>query len=211
VLQLDVWSDVVCPWCYLGKRRLAAGLAKAGVEAEITWHAFELSPELPPEGKSLEEHWGKRFGMDRLREMDAQMTELGKPDGIDFHFERRTRAPNTQLAHRAIRLAHHVGGTPLQDKVVEACFHANFVDGVDIADRDALLAALAPTGVDLEMLRARLDEPELIEAVIKDEELAAKIGISGVPFFIADGKLAMNGAQSVDTFAQFLTEAAAAV
>jgi predicted DsbA family dithiol-disulfide isomerase len=209
VLQVDVWSDVVCPWCYLGKRRLAAALVKGNITAEVTWHAFELSPELPPEGKSLEEHWGKRFGMDRLREMDAKMAELGKADGIDFHFEKRTRAANSGLAHRAIRLAHHLAGTAMQDKVVEACFEANFVDGVDISDREALLGAIAPTGIDIATVRARLDEPELLDAVLEDEQLAGKIGITGVPCFIADGKLAMSGAQSVDAFVQFLTEAAA--
>jgi predicted DsbA family dithiol-disulfide isomerase len=207
VLQLDVWSDVVCPWCYLGKRRLAAGLAKAGVTAEIAWHAFELSPELPPAGLPLEEHWGKRFGMDRMRQMDAKMTELGKADGIDFHFERRTRAANTRLAHRIIRIAHDLGGAALQDQVVEACFHANFVDGVDISDREALLAALAATSLDIAALRARLDDAEIEKAVLADEHLAHEIGISGVPFFIANGKLAVSGAQPVEVFANFVRDA----
>jgi predicted DsbA family dithiol-disulfide isomerase len=139
--------------------------------------------------------------------MHAHITELGKVDGITFDFDRRKRLANTRLAHRAIRIAHALGGTELQGKVVEACFRANFTDGVDVSDRNALLAALAETGVDMEQLRLRLMDTDATAEVIADEKLAADIGIDGVPFFIAEGKLAMSGAQAPEAFSGFLAEA----
>jgi predicted DsbA family dithiol-disulfide isomerase len=208
VLQLDVWSDIACPWCYLGKRRLEAAIAESGKPTEVTWHAYELSPELPPEGMLISEHLGKRFGLDNLRAMDAQMTEYGKADGIEFHFERRRRSANTRLAHRAIRIAHAMGGTELQGTVVEACFKANFTDGVDVSNLEELLTALTPTGIDIAELRLRLTAEDALAEVIADEKLAGELGIDGVPFFIAEGKLALGGAQSPEIFAGFLVEAA---
>lgn len=208
MLQLDVWSDVACPWCFLGKRRLEAAITAFGSPVEVTWHAYELAPDLPREGVEIDEWLGKRYSKEKLDEMHTHMTELGKVDNIDFQFDRRKRLANTRLAHRAIRIAHALGGTPLQSKVVEACFRANFTDGVDIGDRTALLAALADTGVDLEQLKLRLMDTDATAEVIADEKLASEIGIDGVPFFIADGKLAMSGAQTPEAFAGFLAEAA---
>jgi predicted DsbA family dithiol-disulfide isomerase len=206
-MRIDVWSDIACPWCYVGKRRLSAAFAATGAEADVTWHAFELSPELPAAGLPIEEHYGKRFGMERLRRMDAQMTELGAQDGITFRFDLRTRAANTFLAHRAIRIAREMGGASLQDAVVEACFRANFSDGVDVSDRDALLGALAKTAIDVDALRTRLAGDDAREDVLDDEKTARKMGINGVPFFVAGGKLAMSGAQPVEAFAGFLAKA----
>jgi len=207
VLQLDVWSDVACPWCFLGKRRLASALAASGVQAEVVWHAFELAPDLPAAGLPIEEWLGKKFPKPQLDQMHARMTEMGKEAGVDFQFDKRTRAANTRLAHRAIRIAHELGGAELQGKVVEACFAANFTHGVDIGDREALIAALAPTGIDTEVLRAKLTGDHGVQEVVEDEQLAARIGITGVPFFIAAGKLAMSGAQPPDVFASFLAKA----
>lgn len=179
----------------------------SGTPAEITWHAFELTPELPREGLPIEEWLGKSYSKEKVDEMHAHLTELGTADGIEFRFERRTRYANTRLAHRAIRIAHALGGTELQGKVVEACFRANFTDGVDVSDRNALLGAVADTGVDLEELRLRLMDTDATAEVIADEKLAGEIGIDGVPFFIAEGKLAMNGAQEQEVFAGFLAQA----
>lgn len=208
MLQLDVWSDVACPWCFLGKRRLEAAIAATGSPVDVTWHAFELAPDLPREGVLADTWLAKLHPKDKIDEMHAHITELGKVDGIDFQFDRRKRLANTRLAHRAIRIAHALGGTELQGKVVEACFRANFTDGIDIGDRTALLAALTDTGIDLEQLKLRLMDTDATAEVIADEKLATEIGIDGVPFFIADGKLAMSGAQSPEAFAGFLTEAA---
>ncbi len=208
MLQLDIWSDIACPWCYLGKRRLEVAIQKAGVAVEITWHAFELAPDLPREGVPIEAWLGKRHSKEELDTMHAHMTELGKVESIEFKFDLRTRLANTRLAHRAIRISHAMGGTELQGKVVEACFRANFTDGIDVGDRTALLAALASTGVDNEELRLRLMDTDANDEVIADEKLAHELGVEGVPFFIADGKLAMSGAQSPEAFAGFLAEAA---
>ena len=206
-MQIDVWSDVACPWCYLGKRRLAGALASSGLQAEVIWHAFELAPELPPAGLPIDDWLGKRYPKPQLDQMHARMTAMGKDAGIDFQFDKRTRAANTRLAHRAIAIARELGGAALQNAVVEACFHANFTAGVDIANRDALIDALAPTGIDTESLRTKLSGTDALETVLEDERVAARIGITGVPFFIARGKLAMSGAQAPDVFAGFLAKA----
>jgi predicted DsbA family dithiol-disulfide isomerase len=208
VIEIDVWSDIACPWCYLGKRRLAAGLAAAGAEAQVTWHAFELQPDMPPDGMPSHEFYDKKFGASgRWASTFAKMTALGAADGITFAFEKMQRAPSTRLAHRAIRIAHALEGPAAQDAVVEACFRAHFTDGVDISNREALLAALAGTPIDQGALRERLGWDESLDAVLADEEAACKIGISGVPFFVAQGKLAMSGAQPADVFAGFLEQA----
>jgi predicted DsbA family dithiol-disulfide isomerase len=208
VIEIDVWSDIACPWCYLGKRRLATGLAASGAPAQVTWHAFELQPDMPPDGMPSHEFYDKKFGAaGRWASTFAKMTALGAADGITFAFEKMQRAPNTRLAHRAIRIAHALEGPAAQDAVVEACFRAHFTDGVDISNREALLAALAGTPIDQGALRERLGWDESLDAVLADEEAAGKIGISGVPFFVAQGKLAMSGAQPADVFAGFLEQA----
>lgn len=208
MVSLDIWSDIACPWCFVGKRRLAAVLRDRGIEADITWHAFELQPDMPPAGQPAREFYGRKFGEQRLAQMWEQMTKLAAQDGITMAFDKQQRAPNTRMAHQAIRIARELGGAALQDKVVDACFEAHFTNGVDISDRDALLAALAPTGIDIETLRTRLSGNDALDDVITDEKLANEIGISGVPFFIANGKLAMSGAQPPDVFASFLAKAA---
>lgn len=175
------------------------------------WHAFELAPDLPPEGALVETYLGKRFSKAQIDQMHARMTAMGKADDIDFQFDKRTRMANTRMGHRAIRIAHDLGGAALQDKVVEACFRANFTDGVDLSNREALLGALAPTGIDIEVLRTRLTGNDALSEVIADEEAAKRMGISGVPTFIAGGKLAMSGAQPADVFRDFLAQARSAV
>lgn len=207
MLQLDVWSDVACPWCYLGKHRLATALAASKTEADVSWHAFELAPALPAAGVPIADWLGKRYPKAQLDAMHARMTDMGKADGIDFQFDKRTRMANTRLAHRAIVAARELGGAVLQDKVVEACFHANFTDGIDIANRDLLVNALASTGIDLEALRTKLDDAATLRTVVEDEATASKIGITGVPFFIGAEKLAMSGAQPLDVFETFLGKA----
>lgn len=180
----------------------------SGTPAEITWHAFELTPELPREGLPIEDWLGKNISKEKVDEMHAHLTELGKADGVEFQFDKRTRFANTRLAHRAIRIAHALGGTEMQGKVVEACFRANFTEGIDVSDRNALLAALATTGINVDDLRLRLMDTDALAEVIADEKLAGEIGVDGVPFFIAEGKLAMSGAQAPEAFAGFLAEAA---
>jgi predicted DsbA family dithiol-disulfide isomerase len=208
VIEIDVWSDIACPWCYLGKRRLAAGLAATGVDAQVTWHAFELQPDMPSDGLPSHAFYDKKFGAPgRWAATFPKMTALGAADGVTFAFEAMLRAPNTRLAHRAIRIAHALEGSAAQDAVVEACFRAHFTDGVDISNREALLAALAGTPVDPAALAERLDWDESLDAVLADQQVAAKIGISGVPFFVAQGKLAMSGAQPANVFAGFLEQA----
>ncbi len=208
VLSLDVWSDIACPWCYLGKHRLAAAVKRAGLTADITWHAFELQPDMPPAGLPAREFYDKKFGAPgRWASTWSRMAQMGAAEGITFAFEKMQRAPSTRLAHRAIRIARELGGADAQDAVVEACFRAHFTDGVNVSDREALLSALASTPLDQAMLRERLSGDAALEDVLADEQEASELGISGVPFFVAQGKLAMSGAQAPNIFDGFLAQA----
>lgn len=208
VLSLDVWSDIACPWCYLGKHRLAAAVTRAGLTADITWHAFELQPDMPPAGLPAREFYDKKFGSPgRWASTWSRMAAMGEAEGFTFAFEKMQRAPSTRLAHRAIRIARELGGAAAQDAVVEACFRAHFTDGVDVSDRDALLGALASTLIDPAVLRDRLAGDDALAEVIADEREAAELGISGVPFFVAQRKLAMSGAQPPNIFDGFLAQA----
>lgn len=203
-----MWSDIACPWCYLGKRRLESALKKAGIEAEVEWHAFELDPTIPAEGLPSDAYYAKKFGGPGKWEGTWQrMSTFGRADGISFAFERLERAPNTRLAHRAIRIARDLGGAGAQDAAVEACFKAHFTDGVNVSDRDALLGVLAGVPVDQDQLRAQLATDAGLAHVVADERAAAQLGVTGVPLFVAAGKLALSGAQPADVFAAYLAEA----
>lgn len=204
-MRVDVWSDVACPWCFLGKRRLAAALAATGIDADVHWRAFELAPDLPPDGVDLEAFFRARYGgIEAIRPAQARLAALGREVGIDFAFERQTRAANTRLAHRAIQLARDLGGAALQDQVVEACFRGNFEEGLDLSDRDALVARLG-----VPALAAPLAEGDGEDAVAYDEALAARLQIRGVPYFLADERLGLSGAQAADVFVAFLERARA--
>ncbi|HEY8584342.1 MAG TPA: DsbA family oxidoreductase [Capillimicrobium sp.] len=183
-ITLDVWSDLVCPWCFIGKRRLEAALAEEPPGAvEVRWHAFQLQPDIPPEGVDAEPYFRAKFGSDeQIAEMRRRVSGIAAGDGLDLNFAAQRRAPNTLLAHRAVKLA------PDQDAAIEALFKAHFTDGEDIGDRDTVLR-LVP-GVD----PAALDRGDGAEAVANDLEAAAEIGVGGVPFFVAAGRVALSGA-----------------
>lgn len=203
-LALDVFSDIACPWCFIGKRRLAKALAEEPRDVSITWRAFELQPDLPAEGVEMLPFYAKKFGGEaRAKALFAQVSQVAAEEGLRFDFSKMTRAPNTRLAHRAIRIAAESGH---QSAVVEACFQGHFEEGVNVSSLDALLDLFRAKAIplDLDALRARLSRGDALQDVIADEREAGDIGVRGVPFFLADRRVALSGAQSPATFRSFL-------
>ncbi len=201
---VDVVSDVVCPWCYLGKRRLEGALAKAG-GAQVRWRPYQLDPTLPPEGLDRAAYMAAKFpDPSRLREAHERLTALGKPVGIAFDFAAIRRSPNTLRAHRLIRFASEAGAG---DAIVERLFADYFERGRDIGDLAVLEAAARDCGLD--EIGSRLASEEGAAQVREEIEQARRIGVEGVPFFIFAGKLAVSGAQSEDVLAQAIAKATA--
>jgi predicted DsbA family dithiol-disulfide isomerase len=196
MLTIDVISDVICPWCFIGKRRLEKALA--GRPATVRWHPFQLNPNMPREGVDRKTYRVQKFGSwERSRELDAQVAAAGLGEGLAFHFDRMARTPNTLDAHRIIWLAGEKG---VQDAVVEALFRAYFTDGLDLADRSTLARVAAEAGLDREEIDGLLAGDEGLAAVRAGEEQARRLGVSGVPFFVVNGRVALSGAQPPEQF-----------
>lgn len=209
-IELEVFADVVCPWCYIGKVRLERALSQPDAPAAtVRWRAFELQPALPPEGVEARPFYNRKFGGEaRVAQLFAHVTAVARKDGITLDFERMSRAPNSRLAHRAIQLAQAQGQG---DAAVTACFRAHFEEGADLASLDALIAAFERHALplDLAALRDRLARGDGASQVLADEDEARAVGVSGVPFFIANRKLAVSGAQPPEILRDLLAEAAA--
>jgi predicted DsbA family dithiol-disulfide isomerase len=194
VLELDVFSDVVCPFCFIGRRRLQQALAEEPEgEIEVRWRAFQLHPELPPEGAGHRELLVSKFGSgEAVDAAHERIAEMGREAGIAFDFASVERAPNTFLAHRAIALAAREGRA---DAAVEACFTGHFERGVDVGDAAQLVPLLvAEAGLDADVLWAALDAGEGAQEVEADLVLAQQAGIHAVPCFIAGRRVALSGA-----------------
>jgi len=203
-LVVDVVSDVVCPWCYLGKRRLESAMAKAdGVE--VRWRPYQLDPTIPAQGRDRAAYMAAKFpDASRLRDVQERLTALGAEVGIAFDFAAIKRSPNTLAAHRLIRFATEAGAG---DAMAERLFADYFEHARDIGDRAVLEAAASDIG--LTGIGPRLASDEGAKEVQAEIEQARRIGVEGVPFFIFAGKWAVSGAQSEDVFAQALAQAAA--
>jgi predicted DsbA family dithiol-disulfide isomerase len=194
-LKIDLFSDMVCPWCRIGKKNMedaiAAWQAEAGETVTVQYHAFQLDPSLPPEGKPFREAMeAKMGGAARLEPMLQRVTEAAANVGITLRFDNITRMPNTFLAHRITALL----PDDRRQVWVDAVMKAYFEDGRDIALTDTLLELAAEAGLDADNLRSRLDAGEGESEVRQDMETAQKLGITGVPFFIINGQYALSGA-----------------
>ncbi|MCZ8131162.1 MAG: DsbA family oxidoreductase [Steroidobacteraceae bacterium] len=192
---IDVWSDTVCPWCYLGERRLAQALAaRPGAISAVRWQPFELNPDLPEGGEDRRTYLRRKFGdPDRFRDAQARLLELGRAAGIDYRFDAIARMPNTRAAHALARSAGERQGA-----VVEALFRAYFTEGGDVGDPAVLVEIAAAAGLDAGTVRAQLAAREGYAAIEEQERRAHAMGISGVPFFVLAGRWAVSGAQEVD-------------
>ena len=205
---IDVISDVVCPWCYVGKKRLDAALAvRPAIKAEIRWRPYQLDPSIPPEGIDRQDYLLRKFGdPQQIVAMHQRITAQGLEDGIAFNFVGIDRSPNTFDAHRLIRWASEVG---LADEVVESLFEAYFIDGRDIGDHGVLLDIADRAGMRRDGVAKLLESTEAREEVTIEILQAQQMGIQGVPCFIFASKVAVQGAHPVETLVQALDEALA--
>ncbi len=209
-LRVDVWSDVACPWCYVGKRKLESALPMFphAAEVDVVWHAFELDPSAPrsqPDGVSMTARLAKKYGKS-VREAEAMvqhMVDVAKTDGLDFRFD-RIKPGNTFDAHRLIHLGKVRGK---QDAVKERLMRAYFTEGEAVGDTGVLLHLGASAGLEADEVAALLAS-DLYAAEVREQEAeAAEIGIRGVPFFVFGEKYAVSGAQPKDALLSVLTKA----
>lgn len=196
LLPITIYSDVICPWCYVGKRRLEAALTAPGMPRQpaITWRPFELNPDMPEDGMERAAYRAAKFGPERSLQLDQQMAETGREVGIAFAFDRMRRTPNTRLAHRLIWQAERQG-LELQNALVNQLFKAYFENGRDIGRRDVLLDLAMLAGLEAAGARAALEDDDSLEAVLDREDEGLRMGIRGVPYFILIDKYAISGAQ----------------
>ena len=201
-ISIDVVSDAVCPWCFVGKRNLEAALASLGdAKVEVRWRPFQLDATIPQGGMSRKEYLTRKFGPDGYGKMNQRLIDMGKERGIAFAFDRIERSPNTLDAHRVIRWAQSSGK---QDALVERLFKLYFEEGRDIGDRELLADTAAEVGLDRAQVRAMLETETDKDAVQEEIATAQRLGVSGVPFFIFGGKYALSGAQPPQAIAQVI-------
>jgi predicted DsbA family dithiol-disulfide isomerase len=206
-MQIDIVSDTVCPWCFIGKRRLErAFLLRPDMQFNIHWRAYRLDPSVPAEGLDRKAYMKAKFGDNPNRQAMADALQAaGRSEDIAFNFDAIARTPNTLDSHRVIRWA---GGAGLQNDVVERLFTAYFEDGRDIGNRDVLVEIASDVGMDSALVADLLGQGEDRELIEREDALAHRMGISGVPTFIFENKYLVSGAQDAETLAQVMDKVA---
>ena len=211
-MQIDIISDAVCPWCFIGKRNLENALDQlasrhpATEAPQVRWHPFQLNPSLASGGVPRGEYTSSKFGgAERAREVYQRVADAGAAAGIEFHFDEIKVQPNTIDAHQLILLA---GQIDAQDGVVESMFKGFFLEGRNLADRQTLLDLAQRGGLPRSDAERCLEQQLLRKTVEEQDEHARKLGVEGVPFFIFDHKLAVSGAQPPEVLVQAMSEAA---
>jgi predicted DsbA family dithiol-disulfide isomerase len=192
-MKIDVYSDTICPWCFIGKRRLERALAeRPQPEFTLTWRPFQLNPEMPAAGMDRRRYLELKFGGPAgAREVYEQVRQAGQSEGIDFAFDAIERTPNTLNSHRLVRYA---GAAGKQDQVVQVLFDSYFLEARDLGDRQVLVAAAETAGLDPAEARAYLESDQDAEAVLAEDAQARRIGIQGVPTYILNDKYVLSGA-----------------
>jgi predicted DsbA family dithiol-disulfide isomerase len=200
-VSVDIVSDTICPWCFIGKRRFEAALARRPeVEVAVSWRTFQLNPDMPPEGMDRREYVAQKWGDPaRAEGVYDNIRAAGAGENIAFDFPAIRRTPNTVDSHRLIRLAGSVG---LQDRVVERLFSGFFSEGVDIGDRDSLLRLASDAGMDRELVDVMFADEDSADAVRQEDAAARAMGVNAVPCFIFARKYVIFGAQEADSFLQ---------
>ena len=212
-LVIDVISDVVCPWCFIGKRHLESALAQYREKhpdapaPTVRWHPFQLNPQLPKTGVPRAEYLEKKFGgPTRAQQIYARVTEAGKKAGIDFAFDRIAVQPNTVNAHR---LVYHALDKGKQDAIVEALFNAYFLDARDLTKTDTLAEVAGKAGIDAKSAAEYIESDEDSDLITDADREARQVGVEGVPFFILNRRYGLSGAQPPEVLLQAMEEAAA--
>lgn len=199
-IKIDIVSDVVCPWCYIGKRRLERAIEQVSdqYDFELTYHPFELNPEMPPAGLDQRAYLSDKFGgEERYEQITNHTTSIAATEGLTFDFTKQRISPNTRNLHVVLQLAREEGQ---QLQVMEAFFKAYFTDGVDLSNLDSIIAVAASAGLAADKIRKALGDDQAKLDVVSSEKEMYKLGISGVPFFIINNAYGISGAQMSDTF-----------
>jgi predicted DsbA family dithiol-disulfide isomerase len=208
VARIDVISDAICPWCYIGKRNLEGALkilAGEGLHFSVMWHPFQLNPDMPAEGVERKAYREAKFGgPEKAKAIDDRITATAANVGLDFHLDRLTRTPNTVNSHRLIRMA---GQESVQDAVVEALFKAYFCDGADIGDPEILAGVGGAGGLDPDAVFKMLKGEEHRREVLSGDQMARNAGIQGVPSFALQGHVLFSGAQPPEEMAKAFSHA----
>lgn len=207
-IKVDVISDVVCPWCYIGKRRLEKALNKLNSEYtfEVTYHPFELNPSIPESGVNQKQYLSQKFGgEERYDKITAHVTQVAAEEGLTFNFHKQAVSPNTRNAHRIIQLAKHVNK---QTEVKEAFMKAYFTDGVDLSKNENLITYATQAGMERNIVEQLLASDMGVAEVIQAEKEIQQLGITGVPFYIINNKYGLSGAQPPEAFIEVIQKAA---
>jgi len=207
-MKIDVISDTVCPWCYIGKRRLERALSlRPQMSFDVRWRPFQLDPSTPPEGVDRKSYIERKFGSsEKIKPIHAALLKAGEDEGIPFAFEKITRTPNTINSHRLIRWSHSMG---VQDAVVELLFRRYFIDGADIGQISTLTQIGADAGMDAELVEELMNSDADRENVEHEDSMARKIGIEGVPTYLVGGKSLVSGAQDAEMLVRVIDRVAA--
>jgi predicted DsbA family dithiol-disulfide isomerase len=200
-MLLDIFSDTICPWCYVGKRRLERALkTRPQHDIAIAWRAFQLNPTMPSEGMDRRNYIESKFGNpERARRIHDAVATAGAGEGITFAFDRIKRTPNTVLSHRLLRFAYRYD---LQSPLLDGLFRAYFEEGLDTGDLDVLIGIAAAAGLPEDEARHFLLGADEREMVLAEDQLARRQGINGVPCFIFNGRFALSGAQEPEALFQ---------
>jgi predicted DsbA family dithiol-disulfide isomerase len=206
-MQIEIYSDVVCPWCFVGKRRLERALETAGYanRARVTWRPFELNPTMPKSGMDRRAYLDAKFGgKEARREIEECLAKAGEADGLVFAFDRIERTPNTFDAHRLIWFAGQQG---CQDEVAEALFHSYFTKGREIGSLTSLAEIASDCGINRKETEQFLASDRAVQEVRAEEATGHRLGIRGVPYFVLNGSITISGAQPPDIFVSAFQQA----
>ena len=206
VIKIDIISDVVCPWCYIGKRRLEKALTQLSdqFDFELEYHPFELNPEMPETGVNQKEYLAKKFGSEtKYHQLTNHTTRVAAEEGLQFDFSKQHVSPNTRKAHSIIQASKEEGK---QLAMTEAFFKAYFTDGIDLSEKGNLISVAVNAGLQKEKVEELLaDNSALAEVAVAEKEWQ-KLGINGVPFYIINNRYGVSGAQPSETFVKALEE-----
>ncbi len=206
-IQIDIVSDVACPWCYIGKKHLEKALESIDNQAiNVTWHPFQLDPTIPKEGVSRDEYFTNKFGSsDRIEQIFQRVVSVGENAGIDFNFDKMPKAVNTIPLHKLLHIAREEG---TQIALEERFFKGYFTDGIDFSDNEQLLSFMQDFGWNREKTADILANDEISYQVSQEIKHFQGLGVTGVPFFILNNKYAISGAQPSSVFLETLQKVA---
>jgi predicted DsbA family dithiol-disulfide isomerase len=206
-LQIDIVSDVVCPWCAVGYANLSSALDNVSkdIQANIKWHPFQLNPNMPQEGQAIDEHLAQKYGLDatQLKQNQQHLINAGQQAGVEFNFDQRSRIVNTLDCHVLLDFAETQGK---QTELKLALFKAYFTDGQNVSDQAVLVQVAQSVGLDKDHVEKALADDVLREKVKAEEDKYKSMGINSVPAFIVNNQYLISGGQPVESFIQALTD-----